>query len=318
MKNKIINDDFLNLKIKPQSVNLVIADPPYHKILDNAWDNQHKNLNQYLNWCDKWIAKCVTAMKPTASFYLFGFFEPLQEQRKIMQKHGLFFRKHITLYKNHGGRIGLVKKLWNNKVQTPRNYAPMSEYLHYYTKQDNSPPFETGFAQILKQKIEIENAVTKRQIARMFPTKNGDLTGCVSNWTLSKNLPTKEQWEKITKLLKIKNEYKKLRNEYSKTFAEKAYPFNAGDKVLTDVWHFENDKKQYDHPTQKPQKIVQRIIEVSSNEKDTVLVPFVGSGSECVAAIKLNRNFIGAEIDETYYAIATKRIEEERRQGKIV
>jgi len=51
-------------------------------------------------------------------------------------------------------------------------------------------------------------------------------------------------------------------------------------------------------------------IKVLTNEGDTVLDPFMGSGSTGVAAKKNNRNFIGIEIDENYFQIATRRIQE--------
>lgn len=62
------------------------------------------------------------------------------------------------------------------------------------------------------------------------------------------------------------------------------------------------------HPTQKPIDLMKYLIEVSSNENDIVLDPFMGSGSCCISAINTNRNFIGIELDKTYFDIAEKRI----------
>ena len=63
------------------------------------------------------------------------------------------------------------------------------------------------------------------------------------------------------------------------------------------------------HPTQKPVELLKYLIEKSSNENDTVLDPFMGSGSTGVAAKTLNRKFIGIELDEKYFNIAKERIE---------
>lgn len=63
------------------------------------------------------------------------------------------------------------------------------------------------------------------------------------------------------------------------------------------------------HPTQKPVAILEKIIKIASNEKDTVLDLFMGVGSTGVASAKLNRNFIGVEIDKEYFYAAKKRIE---------
>lgn len=63
------------------------------------------------------------------------------------------------------------------------------------------------------------------------------------------------------------------------------------------------------HPTQKPIDLMKYLIEVSSNENDIVLDPFMGSGSTGVACINTNRSFIGIELDKTYFDIAKERIE---------
>ena len=64
------------------------------------------------------------------------------------------------------------------------------------------------------------------------------------------------------------------------------------------------------HPTQKPVALMEFYIRNSSNEGDTVLDPFMGSGTTGVAAKNLNRDFIGIELDEAYFSIAKDRINE--------
>ena len=71
-----------------------------------------------------------------------------------------------------------------------------------------------------------------------------------------------------------------------------------------------SEKKFGSHPTQKPLDAMKWIIERLSNPHDTVLDCFMGSGSTGVAALKLDRNFIGIELDKDYFDIAQKRIEE--------
>ena len=65
------------------------------------------------------------------------------------------------------------------------------------------------------------------------------------------------------------------------------------------------------HPTMKDKKIIKHLVELLSNENDTVLDCFMGSGTTGVACKELNRNFIGIELDDKYFEIAKKRIEEE-------
>ena len=71
------------------------------------------------------------------------------------------------------------------------------------------------------------------------------------------------------------------------------------------------------HPTQKPLKLMYRIIEKYTKEGDTILDPFMGSRTTGVACVQLNRNFIGYEISPDYFKIAEKRISEAQAQKKL-
>lgn len=70
------------------------------------------------------------------------------------------------------------------------------------------------------------------------------------------------------------------------------------------------------HTTQKPLKLMEDIIKVHTNKHEVVFDPFMGSGTTGVAAIKLNRSFIGVEIDQKYFELANERIEKERELWK--
>ena len=75
------------------------------------------------------------------------------------------------------------------------------------------------------------------------------------------------------------------------------------------VFRFPNGKSKI-HPTEKPLKLFEYLIGVSSNEGDVVLDPFLGSGTTAVACINTNRHYIGFELDPNYYEIACKRLDE--------
>jgi len=98
------------------------------------------------------------------------------------------------------------------------------------------------------------------------------------------------------------------------TYKKKTGTFNNDGKVLHDFIETavaaNGERKYGKHPTQKPVQLMEFFIKVLTNEGDTVLDPFMGSGSTGVAAKKNNRNFIGIEIDENYFQIATRRIQE--------
>ena len=70
-----------------------------------------------------------------------------------------------------------------------------------------------------------------------------------------------------------------------------------------------NEKKYGTHPTQKPIALLEHFIRLLSNPNDTVLDPFLGSGSTAVACKRLNRNFIGFDLNKDYCELAMKRVE---------
>lgn len=76
------------------------------------------------------------------------------------------------------------------------------------------------------------------------------------------------------------------------------------------------DKKLYGHPTIKPLHMIEQLVRNSSKEGDTVLDTFMGSGTTGVAAVNTNRNFIGMELNDEYYNIATDRINEAQNKQK--
>ena len=95
--------------------------------------------------------------------------------------------------------------------------------------------------------------------------------------------------------LKELNEGKQMRSDWH-------IPICAGKERLRE------DNNQRSHPTQKPEALLYRIMVSSTHKGDTVLDPFLGSGTTAVMAKKLQRNFIGFEQDPNYIKLAKKRL----------
>lgn len=70
----LYNEDCLKLlsKLEDNSVDLIINDPPYFKIVKNDWDNQWKSESDYLSWCHMWAYECYRVLKPGRCFYIWG------------------------------------------------------------------------------------------------------------------------------------------------------------------------------------------------------------------------------------------------------
>lgn len=71
-----------------------------------------------------------------------------------------------------------------------------------------------------------------------------------------------------------------------------------------------------EHPATFPLQLPLNCILLSTNKGDIVLDPFMGSGTTGIACVKTNRNFIGIELDETYFEISKKRLSEEESKQR--
>ena len=89
---------------------------------------------------------------------------------------------------------------------------------------------------------------------------------------------------------------------------------NMGCKNIVDIKNIRGNKL---HPTEKPVELNEFFILNSSKQGDIVLDPFMGAGSCGLACKKLNRNFIGIELDEKYFNIAKERIEKENKWSDL-
>lgn len=96
-------------------------------------------------------------------------------------------------------------------------------------------------------------------------------------------------------------------------FAEKDTPYMKGSNIFR-IPGFSAEAKKTNgemlHPTQKPVEVIEKLITDSTKEGDLVLDCFMGSGTTAVAAKKLNRNFIGFEIQEKYITISENRLKQ--------
>ena len=99
------------------------------------------------------------------------------------------------------------------------------------------------------------------------------------------------------------------------TYGARVGTFNNDGKAVHDFIESpvtpKSERKYGKHPTQKPLALMDFFVEKLSNPGDLVLDPFMGSGSSGVSAIRNGRRFTGIELDENYYDIATKRIQDE-------
>jgi site-specific DNA-methyltransferase (adenine-specific) len=99
------------------------------------------------------------------------------------------------------------------------------------------------------------------------------------------------------------------------TFNYEEMKAESGGRQMKSVWEIyppERVEKEFGkHPTQKPLKLLDRIIRASSNEGDIVMDPFIGSGTTGIAALRLGRKALGFELNPKYIKLAKMRMEKE-------
>lgn len=126
-------------------------------------------------------------------------------------------------------------------------------------------------------------------------------------------------WHKLNPIPTCCNKYLSD-TEYLLFFREKGVKVFGDFNTKKKYWLQEinvGDKHKWGHPTIKPLNIIRNLIVNSSLIGESVLDPFIGSGTTAIACIKEDRHFIGFEINKDYYESACKRIEWERRQLKL-
>ena len=285
-------------QIETASQDLIIADPPYYKAINEKWDKQWKTEQEYLDWCKLWFDECVRTLKPTGSFYCYGNFDILSKQKVLIFDKQLNFRQNITLDKGLKSIAGRT----NNKL---RMFPTASEYLLFYVKKNDNGTSVNEYLRSELNKFGIANDVNKHFWNNGWAKQGSNIASHFFGNNEQNCLPTIEQYKRLQTTGYFQKEYSELEAMY----LQDRFIFNLP-YATTDVWDFTPDKVRYCHPTQKPQDICQRIIKASSNENDNVLIPFAGSGSEIVACEELKRNWTAFEIEDSYIEIINKRLDE--------
>ncbi|MDE7463059.1 MAG: site-specific DNA-methyltransferase [Muribaculaceae bacterium] len=286
--NKTILGDCIEVMkdIKDGSVDLVIADPPYWKVVGQKWDFQWRTEKDYVEWCLRWIKEVARILRYGGTFFCFGYFRTLALIVPHLEDMGLELRQQIIIDKGIRSVSGRATK--NYKI-----FPNTTESILFIIKDNKQfiKPF-------LKQR-QAELKLSAKDINEGLGVKSngGGMWSIYTGKNVCEQFPTKELWNKLSSILKFHVSYEKV-----------AQTFNP-QMGFTDVWTDINfyEEKRY-HPTQKPIKLIKRLILASSNKGDIVVDPFAGCGSTQIACSILERRYIGIELNENYYEISLKRL----------
>ena len=303
LSNKIIQGDCLNVmnnKLDNNSIDLIVTDPPYN-ISKAKWDK----IDNYIEWCGKWIKQCERVLKQNGSFYFFhNDFEVLAElQKKIKENTNFIFKQLIVWNKrfknanNKGFLDGFVE------VNNLRNYQKMAEYCLFYTLQDIKK--DCTFSKVRDYIIrEYEKAFSNQKEFNEYLgfASNGGMASRKYLGQTQWYLPKKEHYKKLQETGYFQKDYQKLKKQYEK----EKYTFN-NQKTHHSVWNYEIAEKR-GHITPKPVPLLKNILKHSSNKGDIVLDCFAGSGTTGVACQNTNRDYILIEQEEKYIDIIKDRL----------
>lgn len=277
--DKIYNSDCLDFfpQIEDSSVDVILTDPPFlylkNQKLERPFDEE------------EFFYQSKRVLKDDGFLLFFGRGESFYRWNNIVASLGFIFKEEI---------------IWN-KVRTTSPVLPLSrchETIAVWTKKNGKirrcrvPYFE--------KKTDLDSIIADVKRLKSVLCNRKELDAVLS--FLENGRKTYEQNNKVTKF---------------KTSAQDTGDSSRCQNVLSMMINgalessiisvVKNTYKSI-HPTEKPVRLLERLISLVSDKGDIILDPFCGSGSTCEAAQNKGRHFIGVEIDAEYFTLAYNRM----------
>ena len=303
------------LEIMPtlDKVDAVVTDPPYFKVKGEAWDNQWNKPEEFLKWLGCVLDVCSDIMEDWASLYCFA--SPQMEWYvQGLVRERFVFLNSIRWKKPQGWHM-------KQKIDDLRIFQQNWEACLFAQKADDSAALtSSGYdsaCKILHKKVyePIGSYFKQERLAVGLSYK--DIAKHISRdpalylrWEEGSSFPNEVDYKKCQNLFNehLRKDYEHLRKDYE----DLRRPFKVyDDRMRGDIWEY-NCVNGYigKHPCEKPISIMEHIVCTSTKPNQTILDPFMGSGTTLVACAKMGRKGIGIELDEDYFNIACKRVEE--------
>ncbi len=287
--NKIILGDAVKelKKLPNESCDVIICDPPYNIGKDFGNNHDKRELNEYVSWCKKWINESIRIMKPTGTMFIYGFSEilaylsieiPINKRWIIWH----YTNKNVASLNFWQRSHEAIICAWKNKP--------------IFNRDDIREPYTEGFLNGAAGKVRkgTLGRFGKNGIKTIYKAhESGALPRDVIKIpALAGGAGMNERWF-ICKTCK------------GQVFEPRELKKHINHEIIK-------------HPTQKPVALSRKLVMSAMPKKDgVVLVPFVGTGSECVAAKELGQSYIGFEINPDYIKLAEKYLENTKYIPKL-
>ena len=236
--------------IESGTVDLVVTDPPY-AIGKDEWD-VFDSLDEYVAWCDRWLAEVERVLAPDGSAYVCGFSEILADVKARSAKRFTACRWLVWYYRN--------------KANLGSDWGRSHESILHLRKAK-------------KTKLNVDEV--------RVPYNNH----------------TKRYPERVQAVTSQYGGKDKRRDKWQ------PHPLGAKPRDVFEIPVLCNGtEERTEHPTQKPEELIRRMIASSSNAGDLVVDPFGGSGTTAVVAQRLERRWMVSDADARYVGIARERL----------
>jgi site-specific DNA-methyltransferase (adenine-specific) len=308
------------------TVQTILADPPYHRVLDVAWDREHGSRAAFLAWLQTICKAFRDCLAANGTLGVFAFpdlasgveetvrasFEVLnhlvwekangalaKRTKKSELRHFLNLSERILLAEHYGS---------DTTALTGSGYGSACERLHGFV-------FEPLRAYLDGERLRA--GIRHREVIAWL-----GMTGHDSHFfsPIQWKLPLPEQYAAMRQLFNrhtaspeyLRREYEDLRREYEDL--RRPFTIRDGDQY-GDVLRFNTSSGEGTyHPAQKPLALMSFLVRVTTPAEAVVLDPFAGSGTTAVACARLGRCSISIEREPAYCAVIVQRLEAELAQ----
>lgn len=288
--NKIYNEAFENgmLKIEDNSIDCMCIDPPY-KYLDSDLESDYSEIEL--------IKQAKRVLKKDSLLITFGRGDSFHELCYLLKTEGFIFKEEIIWMKQK-----------HSSPVTPLNRLHESICIFALGK-GKVRDVKVPYLEIKRYRIDRIIADVKRIKSELNKTSSLDeMIEFLENEKSEYNQDAKKSGHGVT----VNHSLLKRKNRGLSTLESIVNGHKEQSVIYEPIEHY-----KFKHPTQKPIRLIERLINLISDEGDIVLDCFAGSGTTGIAAINTKRNFICFEKEKKYFKIGSKRITEHQKQLTI-
>lgn len=275
------------------SVSLILTDPPYHTTQKrNIYgDTTFKQDEKYLEWMTKFADEWARILKPNGSLFCFCSSPMVGRLENVFSDKFNILSQIVWTKPNDPGFDGWKQKM---KKESLRQWYDHSERIIFAEPAANGNLHRSYFGNLLR-KYKEQSGLTSHKLTEMIGAYGKvNHGGAVSNWEAGRNVPSKEQYEKMRVAILSTGKVKSM-----PPYQDVVRPFIIDKtKEFTDIWTFPNIRPyKGKHPAEKPIALLEHAIATTTFEEDIVLDCFAGSGTTGFAALKQNRLSISIDIE---------------------